>query len=202
MTELGTWDPLHPRELAGVLHALDVPWWIGGGWALDLFLGRETRPHEDTDLILLRRDALALQEALERWDLHLAAGGELRPWGAGEPVERPANAVWARRPGGSWLFDVKLEENEGDVWLYRRSDRVRRPIAELGLDLDGIPVLRPELVLLYKLGGTAGPHDDADLAAVEAFLPAESRAWLADALTLAHPQIASRFRTPMPRSSR
>jgi hypothetical protein len=42
---LWAWEPLHHDELARLFATFEKPWWICGGWALDLFLDRETRCH-------------------------------------------------------------------------------------------------------------------------------------------------------------
>jgi predicted glycosyl hydrolase (DUF1957 family) len=31
-------------------------WWVGGGWAIDLWLGDQSRDHEDIEVCILRRD--------------------------------------------------------------------------------------------------------------------------------------------------
>ena len=43
----GVWHPMDPAAAARILCAVDVPWWIAGGWALDLFVGTQTRAHKD-----------------------------------------------------------------------------------------------------------------------------------------------------------
>jgi hypothetical protein len=45
------WSPLSVEELAEICEGMPVPWWIAGGWALDLFVGRTTRAHEDMDVL-------------------------------------------------------------------------------------------------------------------------------------------------------
>ena len=44
------WAPVQPDELAPVLERFAFPWWIAGGWAIDLALGRSTRAHGDVDV--------------------------------------------------------------------------------------------------------------------------------------------------------
>ena len=63
MQPYGRWQPWHPREVAAFFAELDAPWWIAGGWAIDLFLGRQTREHEDIDVQILRRDQHAVTSA-------------------------------------------------------------------------------------------------------------------------------------------
>jgi hypothetical protein len=142
------WARLTPRDVAQLLAGLSIPWWIAGGWALEL-TGDPPRPHADVDVAVLRPDHERLLVDLEGWDFAIAHQGELRPWRSG-PVELPANAVWARpAPTDPWHLDVKIELVEGDVWVYRRDPSIRVPIAEIGAVTDGIPHLRRDLAELY-----------------------------------------------------
>ena len=49
-------------------HALDgagLEHWFLGGWAVDLWVGRLTRPHEDIDVLVWRRDEGRIHEVLQ-----------------------------------------------------------------------------------------------------------------------------------------
>ena len=59
--QFGPWQPWQPEEVASFFSTLTVPWWIAGGWALDLFLGVQTREHEDIDVQILRRHQLEVR---------------------------------------------------------------------------------------------------------------------------------------------
>lgn len=48
------WRPLTPADAAGLMRGYGRRWWVGGGWAIDLFLGRTTPPHDDVDVVVLR----------------------------------------------------------------------------------------------------------------------------------------------------
>ena len=146
-TDLGRWDPMPTRQVADLLGRLRAPWWIAGGWALDLFVGRPTRGHGDTDVEVLRRDQLEVRRHLEGWDLHSAAQGVLRPWEPGERLGEGVNSVWCRRsPGEAWALQIMLADARGDEWVYRRAPTITRPLAEVGATTpDGIPYLAPEI---------------------------------------------------------
>ncbi|MEU6773922.1 hypothetical protein [Streptomyces sp. NPDC046759] len=47
--DLGRWVPEHPEEVAAVFAKADFPWWIAGGYAIELAVGRELRPHDETN---------------------------------------------------------------------------------------------------------------------------------------------------------
>ena len=43
-------------SISELMRGFDGPWYVAGGWAIDLFLGRSTRAHSDVDIAILRRD--------------------------------------------------------------------------------------------------------------------------------------------------
>lgn len=72
-------------EVRALFSALRAPWWIAGGHAIELAVGHRFREHGDIDVLLLRRDQLAVQQALSAWELWAAdPPGTLRPWQPGE----------------------------------------------------------------------------------------------------------------------
>jgi Aminoglycoside-2''-adenylyltransferase len=184
------WERLRPDDVAALLADLDAPWWIAGGWALDLFLDAETRTHGDIDVAVLRRDQLALHRLLSRWDLRYATPEHtLEPWD-GQLLAPPVHGVWARRsprPGAPWTFEVLLDEHRGDCWVYRRDPAISRALVDLGGRRNGIPYLRPEVVLLYKSKNPTST-DEIDFDAVEPRLTGSARSWLRDALTTCAPE--------------
>lgn len=182
------WDPLSPQQAAELLAGLDVSWWIAGGWAIDLFLGRQTRPHADLDIALLRGTEPALRDRLPTWDIQIAHEGQFIPWDGG-PLSRPHHQFWARQdPGSRWAVEFMLEEHRDDVWIYRRDPAVRMPVTRLAHTTDdGFPYLRPEIALLYKAKRASEARNAADFDAALPSLTQEQRRWLRDALTQAHP---------------
>ena len=47
------------------LDAAGLEHWLFGGWAVDLWVGRLTRPHEDIDVLVWRHDEARVHEALQ-----------------------------------------------------------------------------------------------------------------------------------------
>lgn len=186
------WQPLTLRELREVLRGLEAPWWIAGGWAIDLFLGRQTRPHEDLDVLILRRDQLRVQQHLHGWRLYKTkqpTPSTLAPWPANEFLawETGVYDIWAKQTEtGGWRFQLMLMEDDTDRWVFRRDPRIGGRVADLGwMTDDGLPVLRPAVQLLYKGRlESRRPKDDADFAAVLPHLAEDARRWLADELRL------------------
>jgi hypothetical protein len=182
------WESLCPADAVELLGDLDAPWWIAGGWSLDLFLGRQLRPHKDLDVAVLRRDQRCVFDALPGWELAVAHDGELEPWdGSLLPADR--HGLWARPRGEErWQLELVLDEADGETWRYRRDARVTRPLDSLGPSGGAQP---PEVALLYK---AREPGRERSWDAVVPRLGAEARAWLADAIAVAHPESPYRGR--------
>lgn len=183
-----SWEPLDLDEVVALLEGFPARWWIAGGRALELFLGRSLREHGDIDVEVLRDDQRAIKQHLRGWDIQIAHGGKLEPWPEGQPVELPRSGLWARStPDGPWQIQFLLAEHDGETWRYRRDPNIALPITDTFLRSDrGVPYLRPELVLLWK-----SPHrreqDEADLEAVLPALDPAARARLEAWLAPDHP---------------
>lgn len=187
-TALDSWDPAPLTEVAALFRGLKTPWWVAGGRAVELAVGHRVREHGDTDVLMLRRDQLAVQQALPDWKWWAAdPPGSLRPWAAGEVLPESVHDVWCQPgPGEPWRVQIMLDESRRQEWVSRRDPRVRRPVRTLGLvSADGIPYLAPEVQLFYK-AKEPRPKDEADLTAVLPTLTARQRHWLVRALSRAY----------------
>lgn len=179
------WRPLTVAAVAALFREAAFPWWVAGGHAIELAVGRPVRPHGDIDVLLLRRDHLAARALLAGWDCWMAdPPGMLRPWPPGETLPSTAHDVWCRQaPNGPWRFQLMLDESRGDQWHSRRDERISLAIAGIGARTDaGVPYLRPEIQLLYKAKGRR-PRDETDFDAVMPLLDADQRHWLEQAMT-------------------
>ncbi len=195
VTDLGAWDPIDIEELSELFAEVSEPWWLAGGFAVELAVGTPFRSHGDVDVLVLRTGLPALQEHLAGWDL-LAADppGTLRPWPPGEVLPDEVHDIFCRRtPDSPWAFQFMVDAVDGDDWVFRRDPRVRRPVSSLAgaASRPGLPVLTPEVQLLYKSGVAGGsgprPKDEADLDAALPVLSDSERGWLADAIGLCSP---------------
>lgn len=161
------------------------PWGFAGGWAIDLFLGLETRAHADVDVAILREDQAQLHEVLAGARLEKVIDHTLIVWPPDEMLALPVHEIHASWPDGYHL-EFLLNELRGSDWTFRRNDGVRLSMECAFLARDDIPFLAAEIALLYKSKGTAA-KDDADFQRALPRLDAERRAWLRDALVRTAP---------------
>lgn len=165
MSEAFNWEPLSLDDAVALMYGFPAPWWIGGGWAIDIFADRITREHEDVDVVVRASNQLLLRRQLPSWDLQVAHRGRLTPWV--DPITPLEGSLWARSdPAGPWQVQFLLAAHDGDEWVFRHDESIRLPLADAILrSPDGIPYLRPELVLLNK-SRRPRERDELDFATV------------------------------------
>ena len=187
-SELGPWEPLALAETVALFAPAPFRWWISGGLALELHLGRSWRGHDDTDVGIRRRDVPLLPGVLRDWDIRVGVSGVLEPWDGGPlAAGGEQNNLWCRRsPDGPWRLDVTVGEGDDDEWIYRRDERVRMPWSDAVLaTADRIPYLAPDLQLLFK-SARPRPKDEVDAQEVIPALDVERRERLARLLPPDH----------------
>lgn len=186
-TPWGPWDPPPLAEAVRLLAPLRSPWWIAGGYAVELAVGRAFRDHGDIDVLLLRRDQLAVQRVLPGWEWWAAdPPGTLRVWQPGEVLPAHVHDIWCRPgPAEPWRVQFMLDDTEGDDWVFRRDARIRLPLDRLGaVSGGGVPHVVPEVQLLYK-SRSRRPKDEQDFEAALPVLGEGRRSWLTETITLA-----------------
>jgi len=163
------------------------PWYVAGGWALDLFLGRVTRPHEDVEVALFRQDQMQLREHLPDWEFVKVSRGRRDPWRSGEWLELPVHEIHGCQHETGTALEFLLNERQGGSWVYRRNAAVTLPLERVGGQRSDLPYLRPEIVLLYK-AKSPRPIDEEDFRSVLHALDDDGARWLFGALRECHPK--------------
>jgi Aminoglycoside-2''-adenylyltransferase len=188
-TARAKWRMTLPSVAVSWLSFLDAPWWIAGGWALDLYLGTQTRIHADLDLGIFRCDVCKVLRCLPSWEFFEAHEGVLTRLVAAEDLRPEVHSLWSRPASDvPFILEWLLEESEGDQWIFRRQREISRPLAEIAQRLHGgLPHLAPEIQLLYK---SRSPRhwDNDDFERVARLLHDDARAWLRQALERCDPE--------------
>lgn len=165
-----------PLRINQLLQNYNRPWFIAGGWAIDLFLGNETRKHGDIEIALLRKDQESIKSYLRSWNLQKVVKGEFHQW-KDEYLELPIHEIHGVSETGSRI-EILLNESNNSEWIFRREPSIRRHLKHIKRvsDLD-IPYLSPEIVLLYKAINPK-EKDEEDFIRAKDLLNEESRSWL------------------------
>jgi hypothetical protein len=184
--EHGEWKALDPDEVGMLFASAGFPWWIAGGWAMDLFLERQSRHHDDIDIGVFRSDQVRLRVLLSGWDVHVVCKGRRWEWN-GESLQPSINDLWIRRDRAQpWCMQVMLNDGGGDQWVDRRDNFMRMTRSEAIHHDRQQPYLAPHIQLLFKAKDHR-PKDDLDFRAAFPLLQPDEKTWLTDELNKRHP---------------
>lgn len=180
-----------PEQVSSLFQSYTERWWIAGGWAIDLFLGEQTREHEDVDVAILRNDEQAFRRHLDKWELWPGLGNsrlEDKPIATNEELSENREVLWCRPSANSdWAFELLLNKTIGREWAFKRDIEIRRPLKEVGqFTAEGIPYLNPEIVLLFKAKNN-NEKDQHDFTKAVLKLDDAAKAWLGSSLRIVHP---------------
>jgi hypothetical protein len=143
-------------RIVGLVRDFPVPWFVCGGWAIDLFAGHQTREHGDLEIGVFRSDQLTIREHFLDWNLSKVVdapdGPAIVPWYDGEWLMLPIHQVKLYRDGFKPReFEFFLNDADGDLWHFRRLPEITVSKERLiRVTRDGIPYVTPEVQLLYK----------------------------------------------------
>lgn len=168
------------EKLQALMAPFDGDYWIAGGWAVDMFLGKVTREHKDIEAAIRRDDQKALLGLPGLARAEYAKDHKLHPW-EGERLSLPLHELYLHFENGATL-EILLNEFDGSDWVFRRNPRVRRSAADF-MRGHALPVAVP---LLYK-SKDPRQKDEGDFALCAPKLPEAERAWLRAAIALDHP---------------
>lgn len=173
--------------LATTLEKLPIPWFVAGGYAIDLFLGRITREHHDIDCCAFRDTLPQLLEFFSDWERYIIEPTTKTPVPIDSALFHPSpsqHELHFRRAGT--VIEFLLLARENDLVIFRRDPRLSIPFSDFSRHSIA-PFVAPEWQLLFK-AKDARPKDTADFKSCLPFLDQKQREWLVNALQTTLPE--------------
>lgn len=174
-------------QVAETMRVYPARWVLCGGWAVDAWLGGETREHGDIDISVFVDDAHTLYEHLAGWQLvghDATVVGDTNELWNGRPLVLPAHLHGRNPQSGQEVpetgiltaeqgFGVEFVFNEligdGEWLLYFIPNDVEgftpKPVLSVPLERCikespwGLPTLVPEVLLFYKATAYKGSRN-------------------------------------------
>ena len=196
--------PEQVARVAELMSAFRADWFLCGGWAVDAWLGRQTRDHHDIEIAAFQEDQPAIFERIAGWQPighdDNVADDTKEPWD-GRRLDMPAHVH--ARPGDAFEFEVQFNERAGGDWIFNREPLITLPVSACTYASRwGLPAVSPEVMIFYKAHQPVWrderrkpprPHDELDFVALLPHLSDAARSWLREAIGLvspAHPWLA------------
>lgn len=202
------------HQLNDFMRNMGIDYAICGGHAIDLFLGKKTRPHKDLDVMVYWEDRdKIIRHMLNRcWNVYEPCGtAYLHKINDVENQKRIKSNIWCVKQTN---MQYKFVEHETDMYavefdnteqieldyieflfnlrqnryfLYARNNDVKMSLDNAIHIVNGIPYLAPEIVLLYKSTMANNSDYQLDFYNASQEMNAEQSAWLKNSLTTMFP---------------
>jgi len=170
------------RAAKELFAAYPARYWIAGGWAVDLMVGRQRREHADVNVLILANDLPVFARTFTGILVKDHQTGVQQPWAPADEVEPGRHTFTV--PAAPCV-EVMLALTDGDDWVFHRGRRSRRALDDIThASADGLPFLGPEVVLMFKARHRRD-KDDQDFRDLAPLLTDEQRQWLIPRLS--HP---------------
>lgn len=163
------------------------PWFISGGWVIDIALGKVTREHKDIDICIFREDIEVMLEYFNEWDINVAIPGEQRlvKYESMNDLVLPRYGLHLFRDQA--FIEILLTERQEDQVIFRKNREITMGLDDFCLkDDEGRPFVNPVWQLLFK---GLGPREE-DIHDFYTYLPAmeeRDKEWLIEALSTMKP---------------
>ena len=204
------------KEANTLLQGQDFSCAICGGFALDMFLGYESRRHGDIDVLAFWEDRETIITYMHSKGFlvyEMLGGGKVHRITDIRTQEKLRKNIFCctedcelvrlydtEEQDVFWLdfqhigltklnyIEFLFNKKTVDAFVYLRDNRVRRELKKAVLQKDGIPYLAPELCLLYKSTDVDREGYQQDFELTVERLNGEQRAWFENVMELLYPE--------------
>ena len=203
------------KELNDFVKQIGIDYAICGGHAIDLFIGRKTRPHKDLDLAVFWEDRNKIVQFMinKGWNVYEPCGNEiLHKINDINDQKQVKTNIWCVKPDNLHYEFIEKDKNMFSVifdnseqieldfieflfnnrfegnFLYSKNNDIKIDINFCILYSENIPFLTPELVLLYKSKAfEIIMENQMDFDNALPYLNEKQRVWLKNALIIMFP---------------
>lgn len=144
---------IHPDIdfVMGIMKNFKKPWFIAGGWSIDIALGKVTRDHHDLDISIFREDIKDALRYFDDWVIKVAVPGENRlvDYEQFSDLTLPRYCLHLFRDND--FIEILLTERMEDQVLFRKNKNITMHINDFGLrDCAERPYVNPVWQLMFK----------------------------------------------------
>jgi Aminoglycoside-2''-adenylyltransferase len=169
------------NRIAVIMKESKFPWFIAGGWAIDLAIGKKTREHEDIDIVVFRENIQDVLDYFKNWEIGVALPGEhrLETVVSKDQAMPPRFGLHVRNDTD--FVEVLLTDRVEDRAIFRRDPSIIFPVSDfIKTDAMNRRYITPEWQLLFK-SKSPRESDWQDFLNALPYLSMQQKDWLKQA---------------------
>jgi hypothetical protein len=143
-------DALELVNVELLMKSFKRPWYIAGGWTIDLAADEVTRTHKDMDICIFREDMAYAVAYFNEWDIQVAIPGEqrLEPFNTTSDLDLPRYCLHLFKEN-EFLEILATERIENEV-IFRKNRTIKMHIEDFTKGNHSRPFVNPAWQLLFK----------------------------------------------------
>ncbi|MFC5700383.1 nucleotidyltransferase domain-containing protein [Cohnella faecalis] len=169
-------------NIESVMKTFTRPWFIAGGWSIDLAVGEKTRNHKDMDICIFREDVEYALEHFQGWDVHVAVPGEHRLERVNELGDLNPPRYCLHLFKGDEFLEILLTERRKEEVIFRKNREINMHISDFIRGHLPRLYVNPAWQLLFKSLSTR-EEDEHDFRVYRGRVKdTKSKKWLLDSM--------------------
>lgn len=129
-------------------------WFLIGGWALDLFVGKKLREHKDIEISIWRDEAHLLFEYFKTNSVELVTGNSRYQYiKSTSEIDNRGHLIIRdiQQSNVKINLEIFITDRRDNLWIFRKQSSLRFSIEEVIFEYaQGVKYLAPHFILLYK----------------------------------------------------
>lgn len=204
------------EDLSSHLYDMDVEWHLCGGFAIDYYLGQITRAHKDIDITVSFDDIKVCVDYLKSkgWEIDAPVGNGrfVAVEFAIKNSDLYFDNIWCYKKDADFIkvektdgvfkymkfvnreqteldfIEVLFNKVENGIFYYQKNNNIVLDIDKAFIKKQGISILAPEVILLYKSRSHENEDYKHDFDMVIDKLEKERYNWLMNAMKIEYPK--------------
>ncbi|TCZ79345.1 hypothetical protein E0485_05655 [Paenibacillus albiflavus] len=166
------------KKLELLMKFYEKPWFVAGGWTIDLLINEITRDHKDMDICIFREDAEYALQYFHDWDINVAIPGEHRLEKVTQmtDIELPRYCLHLFKE--QEFIELLLTSRIEDQVIFRKNNQIKMSMDDFCNKSGEIPFVNPAWQLLFKSLSTREEDEHDFLVYMNRVSDNKSKSWL------------------------
>jgi hypothetical protein len=174
------------KDIVLIMKLFEKPWFIAGGWTIDLAVGEVTRTHKDMDICVFREDVEYALIYFKEWDIKVAIPGENRLEEVSGLTDLDLPRYCLHLLKDKEFLEILLTERINQEVIFRKNKNVSMNIKDFSMGQLPALYVNPAWQLLFKSLSTR-PEDEHDFKIyIERVDDNKSKKWLLKNIIMAN----------------
>ncbi|MNH83724.1 hypothetical protein D3C73_361250 [compost metagenome] len=172
------------KKLELLMKFYERPWFVAGGWTIDLLLNEITRNHKDIDICIFREDAQYALHYFQDWNIYVAIPGEHRLEKVTQMIDIELPKYCLHLFKEQQFIELLLTSRIEDQVIFRKNNQIKMSMNDFCKESGEVPFVNPAWQLLFKSLSTREEDEHDFLIYMKRVTDNKSKSWLLQSMKI------------------